>query len=37
MANVQTGHRTEITMQEVDFDRALECDLFTRRRLGRAP
>jgi hypothetical protein len=37
MANVQNGHRTEITMQEVDFDRALECDLFTRRRLGRAP
>lgn len=37
MANVQTGHRTEITVQEVDFDRALECDLFTRRRLTRGP
>ena len=37
MANVQTGHRTEIAVQEVDFDRALGCDLFTRRRLGRVP
>jgi hypothetical protein len=37
MANVQTGHRTEITFQEVDFDRALECDLFTRRQLTRVP
>lgn len=37
MANVQTGHRTEITVQDVDFGRALECDLFTRRRLARAP
>jgi hypothetical protein len=37
MANVQTGHRTEITVQEVDFGRALECDLFTRRRLTRVP
>ncbi len=37
MANVQTGHRTEITVQEVDFGRGLECDLFTRRRLARVP
>jgi len=37
MANVQTGHRTEVTVQEVDFDRPLDCDLFTRRRLPRAP
>jgi hypothetical protein len=37
MANVQTGHRTEITVQEADFDRPLDCDLFTRRRLPRAP
>lgn len=37
MENVQTGHRTEISMREVDFDRALQCELFTRRRLARAP
>jgi hypothetical protein len=37
MANVQSGHRTEIAVQEVDFGRALECDLFTRRRLARVP
>jgi hypothetical protein len=37
MANVQNGHRTEITVQEVDFGRALQCDLFTRRRLARVP
>jgi hypothetical protein len=37
MANVQTGHRTEIRVQEIDFGRALTCDLFTRRRLDRIP
>jgi hypothetical protein len=37
MANVQTGHRTEIRVQEIDFGRALTCDLFTRRRLARVP
>lgn len=37
MVNVQTGHRTEIRVQEIDYDRALTCDLFTRRRLARAP
>ena len=37
MADVQSGHRTEITVQEVDFGRTLECDLFTRRRLARVP
>jgi hypothetical protein len=37
MANVQSGHRTEIAVQEVDFGRTLECDLFTRRRLARVP
>jgi hypothetical protein len=37
MADVQSGHRTEITVQQVDFGRTLECDLFTRRRLGRVP
>jgi outer membrane lipoprotein-sorting protein len=37
MENVQTGHRTEIAVREVDFGRALQCDLFTRRRLTRVP
>jgi hypothetical protein len=37
MDNVQTGHRTEVALREVDFDRGLACDLFTRRQLARVP
>jgi Outer membrane lipoprotein-sorting protein len=37
MENVQTGHRTRLTLLQADYDAGLDCDLFTKRRLARGP
>jgi hypothetical protein len=36
MANVQTGHRTAVTLLEADYDSAVDCALFSERGLSRA-
>jgi hypothetical protein len=36
MANVQTGHRTDVRLLEADYDRAFDCALFSERGLRRA-
>ena len=35
MQNVQTGHRTAVTLLEADFDQPFDCALFTERGLSR--
>jgi hypothetical protein len=36
MENVQTGHRTELTLLEVDYAQPIDCERLTLRWLGRA-
>ncbi len=35
--NVQTGHRTEVTFQEVEYNKGIEADLFSERYLRNPP
>jgi outer membrane lipoprotein-sorting protein len=37
MENVQTGHRTQLSLLEIDCDSGLDDDLFTERQLKRGP
>lgn len=37
MQNVQTGHRTQLSLLEIDCDRGLDDDVFTERQLKRGP
>jgi len=37
MENVQTGHRTQLSLLEIDCDGGLDADLFTERQLKRGP
>lgn len=36
MANVRTGHRTTVTLLDAEYDRPVDCAIFSQRRLTRA-
>ena len=37
VTNVETGHRTRLTLLEADYYQGLDCDLMTEQHLSRAP